>query len=333
MQADRTESAALRADLAEHCLRLDMSFHNAHTPGEMIERVAPTDTTVLIQGESGTGKELVARAIHCRSPRKNKPFVVINCSAYPATLLESELFGHERGAYTGAHKTRVGRFEEASGGTLLLDEIGEMPLHLQVKLLHVLQDYAIAPVGGEKRIPVDVRVIAATAKDLEVEVNQGRFREDLFYRLNVLRIHLPPLRERTGDIPLLCQLFLKNFKSQLGKNIEGISPGAMTILMDHKWPGNVRELENMIERAVVLADKHIILPENLPTEFGIKRAANRMDDFFEGFSLKKAQKIVEKRLITRALESTGGNRTQAAKLLEISIPSLLSKIKAYEILL
>ncbi len=296
-------------------------------------KAAQYDTTVLVTGESGTGKELVARGIHYAGARKDGNMVPVNCGGIPESLLESELFGYVKGAFTGADRNKKGLFQEADGGTIFLDEIGELPVSLQVKLLRVLQENEVRPVGGAKTNRVDVRVIAATAKDLEEEVRAGRFREDLFYRLNVLRIHLPPLRERTGDIPLLCQLFINHFKTQFEKNIEGISPGAMTILLDHKWPGNVRELENMIERAVVLADKHIILPENLPTEFGIKRAANRMDDFFEGFSLKKAQKIVEKRLITRALESTGGNRTQAAKLLEISIPSLLSKIKAYEIML
>lgn len=296
-------------------------------------KAAQYDTTVLVTGESGTGKELVARGIHYSGVRKDGNMVPVNCGGIPENLLESELFGYVKGAFTGADRNKKGLFHEADGGTIFLDEIGELPISLQVKLLRVLQENEVRPVGGAKTYRADVRVIAATAKDLEEEVRLGRFREDLFYRLNVLRIHIPPLRERSGDIPLLCQLFIKNFKNHFQKNIEGISPGAMTILLDHKWPGNVRELENIIERAVVLADKHIILPENLPTEFGIKRASNRMDDFFEGFSLKKAQKIVEKRLITRALESTGGNRTQAAKLLEISIPSLLSKIKAYEIML
>ncbi|MBL0713761.1 MAG: sigma-54-dependent Fis family transcriptional regulator [Desulfosarcina sp.] len=299
----------------------------------LAEKAAQYDTTVLVTGESGTGKELVARGIHYAGPRKDGNMVPVNCGGIPETLLESELFGYVKGAFTGADRNKKGLFQEADGGTIFLDEIGELPVTLQVKLLRVLQENEVRPVGDAKTKRIDVRVIAATSKDLEEEMRQGRFREDLFYRLNVLRIHLPPLRERAGDIQLLCQHFLKNFKNQFHKNIEGISPGAMTILLDHKWPGNVRELENMIERAVVLVDKHIILPENLPTEFGIKRASNRMDDFFEGFSLKKAQKIIEKRLITRALESTGGNRTQAAKLLEISIPSLLSKIKTYEVML
>jgi len=295
------------------------------------EKAAQYDTTVLITGESGTGKELVARGIHFSGTRASGNMVPVNCGGIPESLLESELFGHVKGAFTGADRHKKGLFHEADGGTIFLDEIGELPLSLQVKLLRVLQESEVRPVGGAKTVKVDVRVIAATAKDLEIEMQEGRFREDLFYRLNVLRIHLPPLRERTEDIPLLCRYFIDRYIKQLQKTIEGISPGAMRLLMDHKWPGNVRELENMIERAVVLADKNIILPENLPIEFGIKHASNRMDDFFEGFSLKNARKIMEERLITRALESTGGNRTQAAKLLEISIPSLLSKMKTYAI--
>lgn len=288
-------------------------------------------TTVLIIGESGTGKELVARGIHYEGPRAEKPLVPVNCGGIPETLLESELFGYVKGAFTGADRNKNGLFQEANGGTIFLDEIGELPRALQVKLLRVLQENEVRPVGGARSETIDVRVIAATSRDLAEEVKAGRFREDLFYRLNVLQINLPPLRDRTEDIPLLCQHFLDHFKEQLGKELQGISPGAMSLLVEHKWPGNVRELENTIERAVVLADKRIILPENLPTEMGVKRGSSRMDDFFEGFSLKKAQKIMEKRLITRALESTGGNRTQAAKLLEISHPSLLTKIKAYEI--
>lgn len=294
-------------------------------------KAAQYNTTVLIIGESGTGKELVARGIHFEGPRAEKTLVPVNCGGIPETLLESELFGYVKGAFTGADRNKKGLFQEANGGTIFLDEIGELPLALQVKLLRVLQESEVRPVGGSRAESVDVRVIAATARDLAEEVKAGRFREDLFYRLNVLQINLPPLRERPEDIPFLCQHFLKRFKEQLGKEIQGISPGAMALLVEHKWPGNVRELENTIERALVLADKRILLPENLPTEMGVKRGSSRMDDFFEGFSLKKAQKIMEKRLITRALESTGGNRTQASKLLEISHPSLLTKMKAYNI--
>jgi two-component system response regulator AtoC len=294
-------------------------------------KAAQYNTTVLIIGESGTGKELVAKGIHYESPRADKPLVPVNCGGIPETLLESELFGYVKGAFTGADRNKKGLFQEANGGTIFLDEIGELPLPLQVKLLRVLQESEVRPIGGARDEKVDVRVIAATARDLFAEVKAGRFREDLFYRLNVLQIDLPPLRERTGDIPLLCQFFLEQFKEQFGKDLQGISPGAMSLLVEHQWPGNVRELINTVERAVVLADKRIILPENLPTEMGVKRGSSRMDDFFEGFSLKKAQKIMEKRLITRALESTGGNRTQTAKLLEISHPSLLSKMRTYQI--
>jgi two-component system response regulator AtoC len=297
----------------------------------LAEKAAQYATTVLISGESGTGKELVARGIHMGGPRANGPMVPVNCGGIPETLLESELFGYVRGAFTGAERNKKGLFQEADGGTIFLDEIGELPLSLQVKLLRVLQEHEVRPVGSSRSDHIDVRVIAATARNLEEEVARGAFREDLYYRLNVLQIHLPPLRERTEDIPLLSQYFLERYQKRLGKDTEGISPGAMSLLLEHKWPGNVRELENVIERAVVLADKRIILPENLPATFGIKRGAKRMDDFFEGFSVKKAQRIMEQRLIARALESTGGNRTQAAKLLEISIPSLLSKMKLYDI--
>jgi two-component system response regulator AtoC len=294
-------------------------------------KAAQYDTTVLITGESGTGKELVARGIHHASPRAGGPLVPVNCGGIPENLLESELFGYVRGAFTGADRNKKGLFQEAHGGTLFLDEIGELPKNLQVKLLRVLQESEVRPVGGSRDEKIDIRVIAATSRDLAEEAAGGRFREDLFYRLNVLEIKLPPLRERTEDIPLLCAHFLAHFKEQFNKDIQGISPGAMTLLLGHHWPGNVRELVNTIERAVVLADKRILLPENLPTEWGIKRDSRRIDDFFEGFSLKKAQRIMEKRLIQRALESTGGNRTHASKLLEISHPSLLSKIKAYDI--
>lgn len=332
----KKENLRLKERIQE--IRDDFQFGNMignsramRTMFRLAEKAAQYDTTVMITGESGTGKELVARGIHFSGTRAGANMVPVNCGGIPESLLESELFGHAKGAFTGADRNYGGLFQEADGGTIFLDEIGELPLSLQVKLLRVLQEGEIRPVGGAKTRKIDVRVVAATAKDLELEVREGRFREDLFYRLNVLRIHLPPLRERVEDIPRLCQFFLDRYSKQLNKKIENVAPGAMRLLMDHKWPGNVRELENMIERAVVLAEKHIILPENLPIEFGIKRAANRMDDFFEGFSLKKARRIMEERLITRALESTGGNRTQAAKLLEISIPSLLSKMKAYHI--
>jgi two-component system response regulator AtoC len=298
---------------------------------KLAQKVALYDTTVLVTGDSGTGKELIAKGIHTSSTRAKKQLIPVNCGSIPESLLESELFGYKRGAFTGADRDKKGLFEAADGGTILLDEIGELPLPLQVKLLRVLQENEIRPIGDSRSKTIDVRVIAATAKNLEQEVNAGNFREDLFYRLNVLPIKIPPLRARTEDIPLLSLHFVNKFAKNFGKEITGISPAAMSLLLGHRWPGNVRELENIIERAVILSEKKIILPENLPSRFGIKNSISRMDDFFEGFSLKKAQKVMEKRLIIRALEATGGNRTRAVKLLEISHPSLLSKIKEFDL--
>jgi two-component system response regulator AtoC len=297
----------------------------------LANRVAAFDTTVLITGESGTGKELVARGVHAAGPRSTMAFVAVNCGGIPETLLESELFGYRKGAFTGADRDKPGLFQEADQGTLFLDEIGELPLALQVKLLRVLQEGDIRPVGGTGTQRVDVRIIAATARDLNLEVAAGRFREDLFYRLNVLPMHLPPLRERIDDIPLLAAHFLSRMGKRLGKVVDSIDPEAMKHLMAHPWPGNVRELENIIERAVVMADGMILLPAYLPEQ--MIGAASTPDAGFPqlGLSLKVARRAVEKELIARALEKTGGNRTHAARLLEISHPSLLAKIKAYGI--
>jgi two-component system response regulator AtoC len=296
-------------------------------------KVAQYDTTVLITGESGTGKELIARGIHYSGVRAKKPLIPVNCGGIPENLLESELFGYKKGAFTGADRNKKGLFEEADGGTLFLDEIGELPLALQVKLLRVLQESEIRPVGGSQTMRVNARIIAATSKNLQEEVKDGNFREDLFYRLNVLTIGLPSLRERVDDIPVLSQIFIDDFNQKLGKRIKGISPPAMSKLLNHRWPGNVRELENVIERAMVLAEGNVILPENLPQELDVGDGCDKVDDFFTGFSLKVAQKVFEKRLIAKALNETGGNRTKAARLLEISHPSLLSKMKSYDILL
>jgi two-component system response regulator AtoC len=297
----------------------------------LAEKVARYNTTVLIYGESGTGKELIARGIHSKSQRSQQPIVPVNCGGIPENLLESELFGYKKGAFTGADRDKKGLFEEAHGGTIFLDEIGELPITLQVKLLRVLQENEIRAVGDSKTKTIDVRVIAATAKNLKEEVRKGTFREDLFYRLNVMQIALPPLRDRLQDIPLLCQHFIERFSVMLDKNVEGIGPSAMSIILKHGWPGNVRELENVIERAVVLAEEPIIEPENLPREIGAHTHTPGMENLFDGYSLKAAQKAIEKKLIARALKQTGGNRTQAARLLEISHPSLLSKIKAYNL--
>jgi len=297
---------------------------------QLVDKVAPHVTTVLITGESGTGKELVARGIHKKSPRGSKPFVAVNCGSVPENLLESEFFGYVRGAFTGADRDKKGLFEEAEGGTLFLDEIGELPLSMQVKLLRVLQEHEIRRVGSAKSQKVDVRIVAATAKALSDEVQAGRFRGDLFYRLNVINVHLPPLRDRAVDIPMLCDYFIKKFTARMdaGK-VQGVAPAAMKMLMLHPWAGNVRELENVIERAVILADKNVILPENLPGKLGGRRHDRRLDDILGTLSIKEGRKLLEHRLISRALESTGGNKSRAAELLEISYPSLLSKIKEY----
>ncbi|MFP4349162.1 MAG: sigma-54-dependent transcriptional regulator [Thermodesulfobacteriota bacterium] len=299
---------------------------------KMSVKAAQYDTTVLILGESGTGKELIARGIHYEGSRAQKPFIPINCGGIPESLLESEFFGHKKGAFTGADRNKKGLFEEADGGTIFLDEIGELPLNLQVKFLRVLQESEIRPIGDSSTKTVDVRVIAATAKNLEEEAKDGAFRQDLFYRLNVFPITLPPLRERTEDIPLLSRHFLNRYNQTLSKEIEGISSEAMSIMLRHPWPGNVRELENVIERAVILSDEKIIPAENVPitpqTAAGCPTLSNEL---MEGFSLKEAQKRLEKQLIIKALTATRGNRTKATQLLEISHPSLLSKIKAYNI--
>jgi len=297
------------------------------------EKAARYSTTVLITGESGTGKELVARAIHFTGDRSETPMVTVDCGGIPENLLESELFGHIKGAFTGADRNKKGLFEEADGGTIFLDEIGELPLALQVKILRVLQENEIRPLGESKTKRIDARVIAATSRILENDVKKGDFREDLFYRLNVLHIKLPPLRERYEDIPLLCQHFIDKFNIRLEKDIRGIAPAAMSLLLKHQWPGNVRELENVIERAAVLSEEIILQPDNFPIEPVIPTESESLDGIVEGYSLKTAQKNLEKNLITRALEATGGNRTKAARLLEISHPSLLSKIKIYNILM
>jgi two-component system response regulator AtoC len=294
-----------------------------------IEKVAGYTTTVLVQGESGTGKELVARALHDRSPRAKQPFVAINCGAIPGNLLESELFGHKRGAFTDAHADKKGLFESADGGTLFLDELGELPLALQVKLLRVLQESTVRPLGGTKDIKVDVRVVAATVRVLSDEVESGNFREDLYYRLNVLQVDVPPLRERKEDIPLLIEHFLERNNERLGTKIRGIADKTRKLLLAHHWPGNVRELENIIERAAVLAETDILQVEDLPERMREPTDPSRLFLASGELSIKKMQRFMERTLIARALEETGGNRTAASKLLEISHRALLYKIKDY----
>jgi two-component system response regulator AtoC len=297
---------------------------------DLVEKASRYDTTVLICGESGTGKELVAQAIHQTGIRCDGPLVALNCGSVPENLLESELFGYRKGAFTGADRNKIGLFQQAAGGTLFLDEIGEMPLNLQVKLLRVLQEGEVRPVGGLNPEKVDVRILAATAKDLSREVSEGAFRQDLFYRLNVLMIELPPLRERLSDVPLLCRHFIGQCNQRLGRQVGGIAPEAMALLLKHRWPGNVRELENVIERAVVLADGPEIQATDLPPAL---RSSDRPPavGLPDGFSIKAARRHLERKLIEDALKATAGNRTQAARLLEISHPSLLSKMRLYGI--
>jgi two-component system response regulator AtoC len=296
-----------------------------------IRKVADYKTTVLLTGESGTGKELVAKALHFNSVRRDKPFVPINCGAIPEQLLESELFGHVRGAFTDATRTRVGLIEEADGGTLFLDEVGELPLSLQVKLLRFLQEQEIRRVGDSKARSVDVRVVAATVRDLTEEVANGRFRQDLFYRLNVLPLSLPALRERRSDIPLLLDHFIARLNERLGTACEGVEPDALKMLMNHDWPGNVRELENAVERSIVLAETNTISQADLPERIQQASDRIRMSLATGELSIKKTTRIIEEELIKRALTQTEGNRTRAAELLEISHRALLYKIKEYGI--
>ncbi|MBN1757682.1 MAG: sigma-54-dependent Fis family transcriptional regulator [Chitinispirillaceae bacterium] len=291
----------------------------------LIGSVAESRSTVLITGESGTGKELAARSIHLKSKRSGGPFVKINCAALPEGLIESELFGHEKGAFTGALRQKKGMFENASGGTLLLDEIGEMPLPAQAKLLRVLQEREVHKVGGDEPIEVDVRVIATTNRMLEQEITDGQFREDLYYRLNVISVHLPPLRDRLEDLPELAEFFIRKFNRENGFGVEGIDQEGMTVLKRHSWPGNVRELENAIERAVVLTKTGTIGKEL----FNFKRTGTSGrpsgSDLEAGITVAEA----EKRLIYRTLESCGQNRTKAADMLGISIRTLRNKLNEY----
>lgn len=301
-----------------------------------VERIAAFATTVLITGESGTGKELIARAIHQNSPRRNKPFVALNCGAIPENLMEAELFGHKKGAFTDAVRDRKGLFEEATGGTIFLDEIGELPLHLQVKLLRTLQEQTVRRVGDEQTIPIDVRVVAATLRDLEDDICTGRFRDDLYYRLNVVAISIPPLRERAEEIPVLARHFVEKRAAALGIAAKPLDPAAISALSAYHWRGNVRELENCIERALVLSEGDEIGLEALPDHVrtaapGGRRTAFSLQLESDNLSIKHHTRALEIELIIRALKRTGGNRTHAAKILEISHRALLYKLKEYEI--
>ncbi len=300
---------------------------------DTVKRVAPTDVAILITGESGTGKELVASAIHRRSPRRDLPFVTINCGAIPENLLESELFGHEKGSFTGAHTSRPGKFEVADGGTIFLDEIGELPLTLQVKLLRFLQDQVIERIGGRQPIKVDVRIIAATNRDLMEMIEQHTFREDLFYRINTIGIDLPPLRERGDDVMLLAMYFLNRYNSEFSKNIRGLSESAQETLQRYPWPGNVRELENRLKRAVIMAPGKVIQPEDMdlthPDDLPASESRQTMD--IQRKTLREARDDLEHRLVTRALLNFTGNVSAAAQELGVSRPTLHDLMKKYGI--
>ena len=291
---------------------------------KLVEKISDYTTSILITGESGTGKELVARAIHHSGSRAVGPFIVVNCGAIPGPLLESELFGHVRGAFTDAHRTKTGLFQEASAGTIFLDEVGELPLELQVKLLRVLQEGEVRKVGDNKPVKIDTRVVAATLRDLKEESAKGGFRDDLYYRLNVIEIKLPPLRERPGDIMLLAGHFVAKYARKFGKQPKSISSDAAAALLAYSWPGNIRELENVIERAMILEETGTIGISTLPILDAPARAPAQ-----QGLSIKQAEEAMEKDLIKKALEKTNNNRTKAAALLEISHRALLYKIKSY----
>ncbi|MBK9002283.1 MAG: sigma-54-dependent Fis family transcriptional regulator [Myxococcales bacterium] len=298
---------------------------------ELVDRIAATKTTVLITGESGTGKERVARAIHERSDRRSRPFLVVNCGALPEALMESELFGHEKGAFTGAQTRHNGLFREADGGTLLLDEVGELPASLQVKLLRVLQERSVRAVGATQETAVDVRVLAATNRDIEAEVARGGFRQDLYYRLNVIRVVLPPLRDRREDIPLMAERFLRRFAAEMA-DVGGFTADALRALERYAYPGNVRELENVVERSVALAGARSIGLGDLPAEVA-GAASNPTSQLLtlppEGANLDELLNEVERRLLVSALDRTGGNRTAAAKLLGVTFRSLRYRLSKH----
>jgi DNA-binding NtrC family response regulator len=336
-----TERAVREAALRREVNRLrrevhkEYSFHQIlgkskamHEVFELIRRVADSPTNVLITGESGTGKELVAKAIHYNSDRREGPFVPINCAAIPETLLESELFGHMKGAFTDAKADKRGLFEEAQKGTLLLDEISELPLMLQAKLLRVIQEREVRRVGSTRAVPMDVRIFAATNLMLTEEVKAKRFREDLFYRLNVIEIRLPPLRERKEDIPLLVEAFLRKCAEASHKEVRGMTESALAMLIDYPWPGNVRELENVIERAVTLARGEKIVPEDLPPAILGARGERRVID--EAAERTLPLQAIEREYILRILEKTGGNKYQAAQMLGIDRKTLYRKLAEME---
>ncbi len=323
----RQENTSLKKTLAGHDSPILGKSEATRRLLDMVDTIAPSEATVLVTGESGTGKELVARLLHQKSGRAAGPFVTVNCAALSETLLESELFGHEKGAFTGADKAREGRFRSADGGSIFLDEIGEMPLPMQAKLLRAIQEREIQRVGGDRPITVDVRIIAATNRDLGAEVEAGRFRQDLFYRLNVVSLHLPSLRERAGDVPVLADHFLRLFADKNGKRVKGFTPGAMDRLLRHDWPGNVRELENTVERAVVLligdyVSERELPPALLPPVSGDSQPAREWGEM----TLDE----IERAAVREMLQTTGGNKSEAARRLGITRKTLLAKLRGEE---
>jgi two-component system, NtrC family, response regulator AtoC len=327
----RRENLRLRQEMSRRAPQLLAEGPAMKEVLRLVQKVAPTPTTILIEGESGTGKELVARALHDLSPRAERPFVAVNCGAIPEQLIESELFGHAKGAFTDARTAKRGLFEEADGGTLLLDEIGELPLPVQPALLRVLQKGEVRRVGDARSTRVDVRLLAATNRDLAAQVQAGRFRDDLYYRLNVVQLRLPALRDRQEEIAALAERLLAQHAARIGLAPRRLSPRALELLQRYRWPGNVRELENALERALVLSEEDEIGPESLPEAVQRAVAPEPVPAQLDGgdLSVKRAQRVLESDLIRRALERTQGNRTKAAELLELSPRALLYKIREY----
>jgi len=326
--AIRSENRRLRAEAQDKYKALVGDSTRMRDIKQLIGEIAPQRSTVLISGESGTGKELIARAIHYQSDRAEMPFVKLNCAALPEGLIESELFGHEKGAFTGADRQKRGKFEMADGGTILLDEISEIPVNLQGKLLRVLQEREFERVGSVTPIQVDVRVLATTNRVLKKEIAEGKFREDLYFRLNVIPIEVPALRERPEDIPLLAAHFIDRYNEETGKDIRGIDDAAMRLFAKYHWPGNVRELENFIERAVVISKERTLGVKNFPPSLVLGKAEENGGELKAGMSVHEAEKI----LILRTLEDQGGNRTRAAELLGINPRTLRNKLHEYGVI-
>jgi DNA-binding NtrC family response regulator len=323
----RNENRRLRSDLAERYQNIVGKSPKMKEVFELIQTTANARSTVLITGESGTGKELVARAIHHISERQDKPFVTLNCAALPENLVEAELFGYEKGAFTGAVRQHKGRFEAADGGTLLLDEISEMPRGLQAKLLRVLQEKQFERIGSTISIDVDVRVIATSNRNLKETIQQGKFREDLFYRLNVIPIAIVPLRERTEDIPLLISHFIEKYNNENGKSVKGVDESVLRLFMKYHWPGNVRELENYIERAVVISSSDMLARSDFPSELSLGKLADEVSSLAVGMTLSDGEKF----LILKTLEKCDGNKTRAAEVLNITPRTIRNKLAEYNL--